>query len=1153
MHVRIRVLLASVAATILIVIAAFILLRPPSAPPEVGSTPVSTGETSPGAIEKASPDAPAEAKAPSEKGTEAEGPEEPAAPQGPPLLSGVVSGPGGAIEGARVSLFPGGIALSLFKKLERISFAGQIPDLREIVGFVRGEFERVMGAGISTETDADGRYEFREVRSGSYYIVAMAGGHIPRFGDMVAIDRDVPGERDIRMEAGARIGGRVVDAQGNELPGIIVAAIPQIGGIAGLERIILRVLSVLSGAYLLGFVEARTDDAGAFVLDSLSPGSYTLWARGADRTPIHVPNVPTGSEGIVILMHDGATIEGCIVGSDGRPVPDVPVTLSPVVENISIPIPGAADVLRAVTGLLEEPAATAATAADGSFRMARIPAGRYEIVIATTAALPYRQVLQVEWDETKDLGEIALDAGYSVAGLVRGEDGSTPARAWVQARAAPEGMLLLGKTIADVIEGRHRAPCDGQGRFRLGGLSPGTFEVVATAPGYGVGRARIRIPAESDIEIVIAPGMTLRGYVIDETTGESLAGAVVRAEGLVVESDAEGEFVLAGVTPGGEGALFRPRNAGREETIRLSASHDGYARIERRLSEAEALDPVQIALSPAPTIRGIVLDPDGNPQPLALVRLMPGGDLPYAFRTIATLAATISKPDGRFALECPVVQGPPLRVTATHASYAPAQSETIPPGSEYGQEIELRLGRGATVRGRVTDGRGPLAGVRVTLGVARERNPQEIFFLRMLNLPRDGQVAHSDAEGMFRFPMLSAGSYTLSARKSGSGVVWEETFAIADGDDVERTIELDPGGRIEGQVMDSAGQPVAGARVRAIGEENADFLRIQKVLGGSLASAMTEADGTFEIEGLTFGAYTIIGEKAGYASATSRGVRPGETVALTLTAASILRGVAIDAQTRLPLPRFQVRLEVEGEGSREDRLVAWRTVDDPDGAFEIGGLAAGRYLITAQAPEHVPASYAVALAEGAFAEIVLEVPLAGIIDGRIVDPKGLPVAGAQVALADAVEAGPFARRRDAVSDAEGRFSLEGLTEGFHTLRVRHREFVPIRAEGIGVAPGARTPVELRLEEGFAIEGAVLDPDDRPSEGEPVVIEGPDDFQETVRTDGSGRFRFAGLRPGAHTIRLGRDRKDAADPVPVEIKDKDERDVELRLKERVQPK
>ena len=180
------------------------------------------------------------------------------------------------------------------------------------------------------------------------------------------------------------------------------------------------------------------------------------------------------------------------------------------------------------------------------------------------------------------------------------------------------------------------------------------------------------------------------------------------------------------------------------------------------------------------------------------------------------------------------------------------------------------------------------------------------------------------------------------------------------------------------------------------------------------------------------------------------------------------------------------------------------------------------------------------------AELRLELVPAVPLRGRVVDASGAPVEGAELTVGDPYNGrarteveGVFscpALRGFAVSDDQGRFAFEGLSEVNPRITVEREGYTIYRdvAEGPGrgrpksarAAGGVKEigiggpaagidperPVEIVLESGSVVAGRVFGSDGRPAVGARVERSSGDrTFPGVVATDERGRFVLRGVR------------------------------------------
>jgi RNA polymerase sigma factor (sigma-70 family) len=140
---------------------------------------------------------------------------------------------------------------------------------------------------------------------------------------------------------------------------------------------------------------------------------------------------------------------------------------------------------------------------------------------------------------------------------------------------------------------------------------------------------------------------------------------------------------------------------------------------------------------------------------------------------------------------------------------------------------------------------------------------------------------------------------------------------------------------------------------------------------------------------------------------------------------------------------------------------------------------------------------------------------AGGITGTVTDAvTGAPVAGVRVGaqLLDHHEVILRGGGGEALSDAQGRFTLDGLQRGVYNLyleMIEGRDRAGARAvEGVRVRAGEDATADLKVIEGRPLRGVVIDAaTDRPAARVRVGCYGPDGRVTGLTTDQEGRFTF----------------------------------------------
>ncbi|MER7180037.1 MFS transporter [Streptomyces hyaluromycini] len=207
---------------------------------------------------------------------------------------------------------------------------------------------RQVGRGASGE---DGRYALATPGSGSYVLIAAAGGHQPQAVSVTVGERPV--ELDVVLGGAGRLAGSVLTADGTPVRDATVTLTNVHGEV---------VASVRSGR------------EGGYVITELVAGEYTLAASAPAFRPAALPVTVQASRETRqnVELAGGAVLKGTVRAGGGRPVEDARVTLLDAAGNV---------------------VDTLTTGADGTFRFVDLSSGEYTVIAAGYP--PVATVLQV--------------------------------------------------------------------------------------------------------------------------------------------------------------------------------------------------------------------------------------------------------------------------------------------------------------------------------------------------------------------------------------------------------------------------------------------------------------------------------------------------------------------------------------------------------------------------------------------------------------------------------------------------------------------------------------------------------------------------------------------------------------------------------------
>jgi RNA polymerase sigma-70 factor (ECF subfamily) len=380
-------------------------------------------------------------------------------------------------------------------------------------------------------------------------------------------------------------------------------------------------------------------------------------------------------------------------------------------------------------------------------------------------------------------------------------------------------------------------------------------------------------------------------------------------------------------------------------------------------------------------------------------------------------------------------------------------------------------------------------------------------------------VALADRDGRFRFTGASGGRYQLGGAAHGQLAV-TTLVAVEPGGTIDVAVRMVPAATVHGRVT-VHGSPVAGARVAVA--SGTVVVRHDDPAKDAVAagSAVTQADGSFVLEGVPVGMTAFRADPVRIAGAPRELVAGDNTVALEGVALGRIRGVVRRHGAPVPF----ARVDIGGIGKRGG-LTA-----DAAGHYELDGLELGSYGVyadDARRTAYFTAGDVVKLGEGETREYDVDLKWGARVSGTVVDGGGKPVANANVRF-DAMDG----EQGRCATDARGAFecaSLQGdktYTAAVYPADSATRAFAFVRpSSAIALADDAAVSgVVLAIDpRTVGIDGSVVD-----DAGVPVVDAvvhasgGAEAYDAWIHapvamTDVNGRFHFDRLPPGDYELR-----------------------------------
>ncbi|MBN2489459.1 MAG: carboxypeptidase regulatory-like domain-containing protein, partial [Planctomycetes bacterium] len=352
----------------------------------------------------------------------------------------------------------------------------------------------------------------------------------------------------------------------------------------------------------------------------------------------------------------------------------------------------------------------------GTLRFANLPTGRWTVLLWPEGWQPEHREVEVRAGVETKL-EVICRPGHRLSGTVQDQAGRPVKEAWISVQ--PAELLLAGHGI-----GLHGVS-DAKGRFSFAGLPEGEVRLEVKLHLHVF--LRLTVPAGTEgLVITLWEQPELRGRVRLEPGEPAPAEVKVwileefGASVPTVTLEPDGSF-RAGVESKplelGRWSGQSPPPAGRE--VRVVVQIAGWPPAEARtvrIAPGESTDLGEYSRPPGRVVQGRVLGPDGRPAAGAQVSL-------EFLRGRVALSAAVRE-DGSFRVEnAPPWEGE-LRVDG--GPDLPFVRRFLPAAGDA--PIDVRLGRGGRIRGRVTDVAGrPVEGTTVLLTHVRTPGGDELY------------------------------------------------------------------------------------------------------------------------------------------------------------------------------------------------------------------------------------------------------------------------------------------------------------------------------------------------------------------------------------------------------------------------------------------
>lgn len=608
----------------------------------------------------------------------------------------------------------------------------------------------------------------------------------------------------------------------------------------------------------------------------------------------------------------------------------------------------------------------------------------------------------------------------------------------------------------------------------------GATKSSAAASG-GAGQVGAATPARSSI----------RGHVVDHKgplAGASVCAATRGDLQTCTTTDAQGAYAIENLTATAYrvtalAAQHRPATFGVGSGSWLA------------LGVGEARGNVDVVLRAGVVLSGVVQDINAGAIAGAKVRVQTAGGFDILGETRRFWSPpVISDKDGKFQTW---VEPGDVTVMAVADGYGESSVDAEAPTS-----VVILLTPEGSISGTVVDPGGqPVAAATV---VARS--------LDMTSETRTG------ADGTFTLDHLAAAPFKVTARTANGFGAASGDVEVSLGKQTTVKIQLLAASRLSGTVM-LGDKPCPEPRVDVRDPRT------------GLERSMTDDGhgGSVHIDGLLPGEYVVHPQcPGGYE-------RPAPYARVVVTQKDqdglvwrVNPGASLHGRVtnETGAPVADVEVEAKGEGIENART-------DDDGNYEITGLRAGAYTVTATALDGGHSETKLTLGEAEAKVLDLEVQASARIAGTLVDAAGRPVSGLEIRAASKAPEGSHGTPLSAPAvSSKGAFDMPVQPGAYHVYAAVDWSHPIAPGVDVTVVAGQRVNVQIKVPaQDGVIKGKVVDTNGAAVTDAVVTASVPSGFfddgftlgwnEHPVLTAADGTFTLTGLGPDAYTVKASR--------------------------------
>jgi protocatechuate 3,4-dioxygenase beta subunit len=632
--------------------------------------------------------------------------------------------------------------------------------------------------------DAEGRFRLVGFDPGGVHLEVRLSGYIEAEQEVQAGAVDVT----VVMQASVSLSGIVVSTADGEPVAEFRAGLTPSGGLfdpsdpLGMEK-------RMTGARSSQVFRDRAD--GTFTLEDLEPGTYdlTVHAEGfGDTTVAGIELGVEGRKGQIVMLPPESVVTGQVVAAlSGLPIEGAlvaPAKSSPIEQMFE--------------GMLGKgPRST--TDAEGRFRVGGLDSRPLNLHVQHDDFRERtEEAIVLAAGETRDLGRIVLSSGGRVHGRVLDQRGD----------GVPSVVVLLTNATGTTIK---RDSTDPEGRYSIGGLPPGTFNVM---------RADFTMELSEDSSPMdFLKDLVMQSVTLGEDEEREVDLRVSRGGGTLVR----GTVRAAGGPAEGAMVSLMPERGGLDQLGMAMTDKQGDYEIDdikpgKYMLQVVLLDPAMTAGSQpsSPVIEQLVVA--GEPELRHDVRL-PGGVLRgrvesaldgqalagvrvllqrtdegrvttgYYGKMEGRVGETYSTAAGDFEFKClptgtyAVLAGGQNLVGMGLSGWARTRVDGVKVVDEgSGFKVRVQMRRAGSIAGRVSNA----AGQAIEGAAVWVRGEQDGWISTF-------SETSSNASGGYEVPDLPPGAWTLAFRADGYGYTLVSGVLVREGAETPQDVTLPEG------------------------------------------------------------------------------------------------------------------------------------------------------------------------------------------------------------------------------------------------------------------------------------------------------------------------------------------------------------------------